>query len=760
METSISADNNVKEKDISFFRGLAIFVTGFILGLTKLSGIPAPFAAAGICAMNGLECLFMAVGSAAGFVISGGVERCITYITAMSVIGLIRFLISSFTHGRRSEILSIIQSAAAGICVFAANIFSAHSVNEIFLSSAFSVLSAIFAYCIEKLRYTGIKSAFSSGKISFRVMECIIFVLLTAALTSLNAGVVNIGIFISVLSVLYSSGISSEASPAVCAVLSFAGVASGNQDFAAACIMLSVSSPVIMLIGNRGRITKACTFILITGTGLIAAGINENNGIAVISAVAAAAVYMTVPERLSPFTYILRNTELAASAAPYSAFGKKLRFMSDTIDEMREAVIKTSKALENENIRDISWVYLKASEQICKYCPSNMKCWGQLYNETADIMNKAVGNLKSGIFVREDMLCGHIRSSCPEISRLTSELNRQYAIYCSAESASRKITEMRSVLTGQLSATGTMLRKMSDEIGQNDTYDEPSAINTEKVLKEYGIKDCSVIAVIINNRLCIDAYGRGELNISTEELSDRLSAALDRELDMPVITDTADRKHITVSERARYDVQIKVFRKNKSGERHSGDTSDCFCDGRGNVYMILSDGMGSGTRARIDSAFSCGMLSKLLKAGIDLDASLEMLNSSLLVKSSDESFATLDLCRIDLCTGNVMMCRAGGSSIYIRCGDNFTKIGEEGMPLGISLNADYKGRTFRISDGDMIIMTSDGAEIDDKWLEKVVMRDRKTDISDIIDTVGAALRFSSGKENEDDITVIGVRLIR
>ncbi|MBP5606420.1 MAG: SpoIIE family protein phosphatase, partial [Ruminiclostridium sp.] len=506
--------------------------------------------------------------------------------------------------------------------------------------------------------------------------------------------------------------------------------------------------------------TKACVFILITGTGLIAAGINEDNGIAVISALAAAAVYMAVPERFTPFTHLLKSTELTSSAAPYSAFGKKLRFMSDTIDEMREAVIKTAKALENENIRDISWVYLKASEQVCKYCPSNMKCWGQHYNDTADILNKAVGNLRNGIFVREEMLGGHIGAICPEISRLTSELNRQYAIYCSAESASRKITELRSVLTGQLNATGTMLRKMSDELGQNDTYDESSAMKAERILKESGIRDCSVIAVILNNRLCIDAYGKGELTIGTEELSDRLSAALDRELDLPVITDTADRKHITISERARYDAQIKVFRKNKSGERYSGDTSDCFCDGLGNVYMILSDGMGSGTRARIDSAFSCGMLSKLLKAGIDLDASLEMLNSSLLVKSSDESFATLDLCRIDLCTGNVMMCRAGGASVYIRCGDSFTKLGEEGMPLGVKLDTDYKGRTFRISDGDMIIMTSDGADIDDKWLEKVVMRDRKTDINDIIDTVGAALRLSSRKENEDDITVIGVSLTR
>ena len=122
----------------------------------------------------------------------------------------------------------------------------------------------------------------------------------------------------------------------------------------------------------------------------------------------------------------------------------------------------------------------------------------------------------------------------------------------------------------------------------------------------------------------------------------------------------------------------------------SGDSAECFADGKGNVYMLLSDGMGSGSRAKIDSSFSCSMLSKMLKAGIDLDASLEMLNTSLLVKSTDESFATLDLCRIDLNTGDVLTCKAGGSGTYVRCGDVFTAIKEEGLPLGTGFEANYK----------------------------------------------------------------------
>ena len=760
MERTDSFTQTVRERDFSFIRNCAITAAGFFLALTRLFGLPAPFAAAGICAMSGIESVFMFVGAASGYVINGGIEMCVPYIAAMGALTVMRLVITSFTHRPRSVFLRILQSAAAGICVFGANIFTSDSVYGIFLSASFGVISAVFAYCADSLRSAGMKAAFTEHKAVSVAAVSILFVLLTAALTSLEIGVINIGVFLSVLAVLYSSEVRAEPSAAVCAVLSSAGIAAGKPEFAASCIMISVTAPVIMLLERYGRITRACAFILTLGTGMIITGITETNGIAALSSAAAAVVFMAVPEKFSPFSAFVSQAEITSAARPFAAFGRRLAGMGDAIDDMRSAVIRTSKALEAENTRDISWVYNKASENICRNCHSNMKCWGKLYNDTADIMNKAVAQLKNGCFVNESALGGHLQTSCPERSRLAAELNRQYAVYCSAESASRKISELRSVLTGQLGAAGTILHKMSEELDRNDTFDSAAAEAAESVFSESGLTAAAVIAIVINSRLSIDAYGTGTLLVTPEELSDRLAVALHKELDLPMISESGGRVHITVSERARYDAQIKVFRKNKSGNRHSGDCAECFNDGRGSVYMILSDGMGSGSRARIDSAFSCGMLSKLLKAGIDLDASLEMLNTSLLVKSSDESFATLDLCRIDLNTGDVLLCKAGGASTYIRCGDTFACIGEDGLPLGVGFEARYKGKLFRISEGDIIIMTSDGAEFDQGWLEQLVMRDRHADIDKITETAGEAVRLSSDKESEDDITIIGVKLVR
>lgn len=760
MERSITAEESAGKRDILLLKGTAYLAAGLVLALTRLFGSPAPFAAAGLFAANGMESIFMFVGAAIGYTINGGLDVCVPYIASMGVILLMRFIVDLFLPQSKPAFVRILCSAAAGAAIFAADIFIADDVYGIFIAAVFAVLAAGTAFCADKVRTSSAHGLFLTENNGTTAAVGVLFVMLTAALTSLQLGVINIGVAVSALSVLYASDARADGSAAVCAVLSSAGVAAGNGDFAASCIMISVAAPVIILIGKHGRITRACAFIAVTGLGLIITGATVISSTAAISASAAAVLYMALPDKISELIRTADAAEIKSAPSPYAAFGKKLGNMGAAIDEIKKAVIHTAKALEQENLRDISWVYTKAADKVCKSCPANMTCWGQMYGDTADIMNKAVNKLRKGCFLTSDMLEGHIAAHCPNKGRLAEALNRQYAAYCAAESSSRKVEEMRSVLTSQLGASENMLKKLGEELEHNNTYDEKAAAAAEKLFTELGLVRPSVLALRINGKLCIDAYGTGNLSYPPEEIADRLSFELRCELDLPMICFTDGKFHITVSERARYDTEIRVFRKNKSGSRHSGDCSECFNDGQGNVYMILSDGMGSGSRARIDSAFSCSMLERLLKAGIDLESSLEMLNTSLLVKSPDESFATIDICRIDLNTGDVLLCKAGGASTYVRCGNSFREIQEEGMPLGVGFEANYRGKLFRLSEGDAIIMTSDGADPDKAWLEQLMMRDRRIDLSSVIDTVGEALRLSGNKETEDDVTVIGVKLIK
>lgn len=88
-----------------------------------------------------------------------------------------------------------------------------------------------------------------------------------------------------------------------------------------------------------------------------------------------------------------------------------------------------------------------------------------------------------------------------------------------------------------------------------------------------------------------------------------------------------------------------------------GDTIKTINDTRGHMIFIISDGMGKGGRAALDGAMGAGLLSKLLSAGFGFDSSLKVVNSALLVKSSEESLATLDCACVDLLPENVNFLR-------------------------------------------------------------------------------------------------------
>ncbi|MGN0618164.1 MAG: SpoIIE family protein phosphatase [Ruminiclostridium sp.] len=752
MEKSINAVSDVKVRDIGFLRGLIIGAAGFLLSCAPLFGRISPLAAALMCGLGGIECLFAFVGAAAGLAVSGGLENAVPYIAALIVIAALRFLLANGSAAVNAGV-----SAAAGICVFTANVFTANQLSDIFFGAGAGLVAGICAFCAGKLRSAAESDRITpDGGLAFCAGTVFLFV--TAELSGIDMGIFNPGIFLGAIALLYASERENKAAAPITAIVAAAGIAAGNPDFAPSCIVLALSAPIVMFTGRYGRITRACGLILTLAAGMFFTGAEVNPAISAVSGTAAAVLYMAIPEKYIPVYKNRSRLEVSASPKPYAAFGKKLENMGSAVSDMRDAVIQTAEALDGENVRDISWVYQKASDKVCRSCPMSMKCWGDAYNNTSDVMNKAVAELKKGRFVDETTLSG-IFGDCDRRTELAAALNKQYAVFCSAESAARKMAEMRSVLTSQLTATETILKKMAEELTQNEVFDNNAADKTEELLKEEGLSEPCAMALNIEGRLTIDAYcGSGEL--SAEELAEKLSFALRKEFDLPMISEKEDRLHITISERALYDAETKIFQKSKTGNRRNGDCCDCFNDGCGHVYMIISDGMGSGSRARIDSSFACGMLSKLLKAGIDMDASLEMLNTSLMVKSADESFATLDVCRIDLYTGEVLLYKAGGASTYVRCGGKFAEISGCGTPLGVTFGVDYSGKSFRLAAGDVVLMTSDGAEINTSWLEQLLLREKNADLEKIVSTVGEALKLSSKRDYCDDITLIGVKITK
>lgn len=72
----------------------------------------------------------------------------------------------------------------------------------------------------------------------------------------------------------------------------------------------------------------------------------------------------------------------------------------------------------------------------------------------------------------------------------------------------------------------------------------------------------------------------------------------------------------------------RVLTDTADNEKLCGDTFESFYDGRGNYVVILSDGMGTGPRAALDSAMASGLMARLVKAGFGFQSALRLVNSS------------------------------------------------------------------------------------------------------------------------------------
>ena len=101
----------------------------------------------------------------------------------------------------------------------------------------------------------------------------------------------------------------------------------------------------------------------------------------------------------------------------------------------------------------------------------------------------------------------------------------------------------------------------------------------------------------------------------------------------------------------RYVMAIGTGETTKSKSELSGDAMLNVRLKDGKYLVAISDGMGTGEKARKSSTGALRMLENLLLSGFDKNISLDLINTSLMNQNT-EVFATLDIAIIDLYEGN------------------------------------------------------------------------------------------------------------
>ncbi|MCM1530048.1 MAG: SpoIIE family protein phosphatase [Alistipes sp.] len=210
-------------------------------------------------------------------------------------------------------------------------------------------------------------------------------------------------------------------------------------------------------------------------------------------------------------------------------------------------------------------------------------------------------------------------------------------------------------------------------------------------------------------------------------------------------------------EKPRYELSICSASSCADGSEVSGDSFACFSDGTGIEYAVISDGMGSGKSAALESKMIVSLFRRFVCGGVEPRRAIRLVNSVMVNKLGEESFATFDAMCFDPDTGVADFIKSGAAAAVIRSGGDVMKLAAATFPIGINSRGELFRAEQKLEAGDIVIMFSDG--ISDSavpYVKELLMK--QLSLREIVDAIAEKAGVFSHGGVRDDVTVVGIQV--
>ena len=217
------------------------------------------------------------------------------------------------------------------------------------------------------------------------------------------------------------------------------------------------------------------------------------------------------------------------------------------------------------------------------------------------------------------------------------------------------------------------------------------------------------------------------------------------------------------------EINFKIEVASRTATKNNSEISgDSFIQTKlrdGKYMMAISDGMGSGPRAKKSSSTVIKMLKRLLTTGFDKDISIGLINSSVNLNSSEETYATIDISVFNDNTGNIEFIKNGACPTFIKSGNNVEVVKAISLPAGIVEDIDLVVYDKDLKGGEILVMCSDGIlesneELTNKeiWVKELLENIETDDIQRIADILLQESIDNGLGIAKDDMTILIARV--
>lgn len=175
-------------------------------------------------------------------------------------------------------------------------------------------------------------------------------------------------------------------------------------------------------------------------------------------------------------------------------------------------------------------------------------------------------------------------------------------------------------------------------------------------------------------------------------------------------------------------------------------------EGRGNCfYVLLCDGMGTGSEAAKESAEAARLLKQMLVAGFPAEYALRSLNSLAILREFG-GCSTVDLAEIHLDTGKGTVYKWGAAPSYLMTSGQLRKIGTASPPPGLLHSCREVTDRLSLGRGERLILLSDGVS------EEGLLDSARTTPTQPPGEMAAAI-LEKERSGGDDATAVVIRLL-
>ena len=669
------------------------------------------------------------------------------------------FAIDILTNSRlTSPIVAFLCTLATGIVILSAQEFS---VDGLLIYSGEAIFAAGATFFLEtafRIKHlpNGISSLNTTEMFSLVISICILFL----SLSSITVRGISFIRILSVFVILMAARYSKESGGSIVGIcLGTAMSASVGNAFVAAS--WGLGGLLSGIFAPMGKLCQAIVFICVQTVFSVLQG-DKDAYLILFEALPAAVIFALIKTSfLDRFRkYFILFEALPVAGDLRNTLTGRLKSVAAAVDDVSDSVNRVSKSLEKITAPDMTPVVDGVRDEVCSRCTLRTVCWDNNFEETAEEFANICDMVKTIEKPDSTHLSKSFKSKCNFTDDLMDSFSKNYFAYSIKSENVQKNEEIRDVVASQFRSVSDILNDMINELQTNGKINNDCATRIAEIYKSMGIRVFGVSCIEDDNGFMrIETHTepitkKVDLNL----LSHSIESICKMRFELPNISYYDSETVMSFIPRNNLTTQIGLYQLPGNNAKVCGDCAETCITPDGRKLMILSDGMGTGGRAAVDAAMAAKLFGRLAASGVSFESALKIINSALLIKSAEESFATLDIASVDLYTGNTKFYKAGAAVTFIRKRGRVIAIEPASMPVGILTETHFAYDELCVEDGDMIVMVSDGAVNGSvKWIYDLIEKHNGKAYA-LAKEIGDTAKHRRRDNHNDDITVMVMKI--